>query len=121
MKKYTVALVALISSATEVQALELSQSSSVLLREEDDIDGEITNDHLEGHDMDSGDILAYSGEISGELAEQEAKEKKDGKNKIVKKSHKKKNSADKKSKKSSEKKNDKKPHEIQLIGNEQKS
>jgi hypothetical protein len=39
------------------------------LREEDDTDGEITNEHMEGHDMDSGDILAYSGEISGELAE----------------------------------------------------
>ena len=40
------------------------------LTEEDDTEAEITNDHLDGHEMDAGDILAYSGEISGELSEQ---------------------------------------------------
>jgi hypothetical protein len=62
----------LLSSGAAI-ALLSEESMAVSLtsggREEDDGDGEITNEHLEGHDMDFGDVLAYSGQISGELAE----------------------------------------------------
>lgn len=56
------ALVVLLSSVTEdSNAIQLQQN------EEDDTDDQITNEHLEGHEMDAGDILAYSGEISGDF------------------------------------------------------
>lgn len=36
------------------------------MKEEDDTDDQLQNEHMEGHEMDAGDILAYSGEISAE-------------------------------------------------------
>lgn len=56
------AMVVLLSSvAEEGSAMRLN------IQEEDDTDDQLQNEHMEGHEMDAGDILAYSGEISGEI------------------------------------------------------